>query len=183
MLCYAMLCHAAALLCYAVRCCSPQTIRPAAELDPCANYLPKLKKRFEAHRHTYTNLCAEAGGMFDHLSRELAAFASEGRYQLVNVVHGDPVFSNVLLTNDPRIVLLDMRGERTCRRTRCPLLLPASLLVATSLLHASSPPRAGELGATLTLQGDLHYDLSKVYQSLLGYDFIILGQQVLEHRA
>ena len=32
----------------------------------------------------------------------------------------------------------------------------------------------------LTLQGDALYDLSKVYQSLLGYDYILLSQPLLE---
>ena len=56
-------------------------------------------------------------------------------------VHGDPVFSNALLTNDSRVKFLDMRGA---------------------------------LGDVLTTKGDVAYDLSKVYQSLCGYDFIIL---------
>ena len=68
----------------------------------------------------------------------------------MQVIHGDPVFSNALLTETGRIYLLDMRGE---------------------------------VGSTLTLQGDVHYDLSKVYQSLLGYDYIILTQPLLERDA
>ena len=63
------------------------------------------------------------------------------------MIHGDPVFSNVLLTDDGHIILLDMRGEQ---------------------------------GSTLTLQGDLLYDLSKVYQSLLGYDYILLSTPLQE---
>ena len=31
----------------------------------------------------------------------------------------------------------------------------------------------GKLGDELSIYGDIYYDLSKVYQSLLGYDFII----------
>merc|ERR1712186_218814 len=38
----------------------------------------------------------------------------------------------------------------------------------------------GELGARLTTQGDVHYDLSKVYQSLCGYDFMLLDQDLDE---
>eukprot|EP00408_Alexandrium_pacificum_P003521 CAMPEP_0171222682 /NCGR_PEP_ID=MMETSP0790-20130122/35388_1 /TAXON_ID=2925 /ORGANISM="Alexandrium catenella, Strain OF101" /LENGTH=766 /DNA_ID=CAMNT_0011688633 /DNA_START=39 /DNA_END=2339 /DNA_ORIENTATION=+ len=34
----------------------------------------------------------------------------------------------------------------------------------------------GELGGRLTTQGDVQYDLSKVYQSLCGYDFMMLDQ-------
>jgi len=40
----------------------------------------------------------------------------------------------------------------------------------------------GLLGNTLALQGDATYDLAKVYQSLLGYDFF-LNQQVITPRA
>ena len=32
----------------------------------------------------------------------------------------------------------------------------------------------GQLGKVITTQGDVHYDLSKVFQSLCGYDFMLL---------
>lgn len=73
--------------------------------------------------------------MFERICFELERYMAEGRYQHANVIHGDPVFSNVLLTDTPSVYLLDMRGE---------------------------------VGNKLTLQGDVLYDLSKVYQSLLG---------------
>ena len=85
--------------------------------------------------------------MYSRIERELRDYEQSARYRPSSVVHGDPVFSNVLLTKDGRIFLLDMRGE---------------------------------LGSTLTLQGDALYDLSKVYQSLLGYDYILLSQPLLE---
>ena len=88
--------------------------------------------------------------MFARIEQDLNDYETSARYQPVNAIHGDPVFSNVLLTDDGRIFLLDMRGE---------------------------------LGNVLTLQGDLTYDLSKVYQSLLGYDYIILGQPLHERDA
>lgn len=34
----------------------------------------------------------------------------------------------------------------------------------------------GSLGDIVCTQGDVNYDLSKVYQSLCGYDFIILDK-------
>lgn len=113
----------------------------------CANYLPKIAKRFEKYRATYLNLNADADAMFNQIRQALSRYQEEERFVASNVVHGDPVFSNVLLTSDPRIYLLDMRGE---------------------------------LGEVMTLQGDLLYDLSKVYQSLFGYDFIILGAAAAE---
>merc|ERR1719387_3389050 len=62
-------------------------------------------------------------------------------------IHGDPVFSNIIRTEEDGIVMIDMRGE---------------------------------IGKRLTTQGDVHYDLSKVYQSLCGYDFMLLDQSLDE---
>lgn len=36
----------------------------------------------------------------------------------------------------------------------------------------------GALGDTVCTEGDVNYDLSKVYQSLNGYDFIILDRDL-----
>ena len=85
--------------------------------------------------------------MYEKIAAELESYAREKRFSYSHVIHGDPVFSNVLLNDDGHVFLLDMRGE---------------------------------LGSTLTLQGDALYDLSKVYQSLLGYDYILLSQPLLE---
>jgi hypothetical protein len=97
--------------------------------------LPPLCCRYAAHQTLYSSLCSDAPAMFERICSELERYMADGRYQHANVIHGDPVFSNVLLTDTPRVYLLDMRGE---------------------------------VGTRLTLQGDVLYDLSKVYQSLLG---------------
>lgn len=36
----------------------------------------------------------------------------------------------------------------------------------------------GSLGDTLCTDGDVNYDLSKVYQSLCGYDFMIMDKEL-----
>jgi len=126
------------------------SLRSTAEVNVCSNYLPKLQKRYHAHQALYGRLSAEADSMYSWIQQELTSYEAKGRTHPANVIHGDPVFSNVLYTDDGSIYLLDMRGE---------------------------------LGSTLTLQGDTVYDLSKVYQSLLGYDFILLSQPLLERDA
>ena len=126
------------------------TLRPLEQLEICSNYLPKLKKRYLANRDFYRSLSRDSDTMFKWLEDELSAYERDAKWHHANAIHGDPVFSNVLLTDAGRVYLLDMRGE---------------------------------LGSTLTLQGDLTYDLSKVYQSLLGYDYIILGQALHEKDA
>ncbi|CAF1495482.1 unnamed protein product [Adineta steineri] len=64
-----------------------------------------------------------------------------GQHSLI--IHGDPVFTNIVLPSDGRIIFLDMRGI---------------------------------LGTQLTLQGDINYDLAKIYQSLIGSDFVLLNK-------
>lgn len=81
--------------------------------------------------------------MFDGILSKLTQYESEDRALRAPIVHGDPVFSNVLLCKDGAVKLIDMRGAQ---------------------------------GSQLALEGDAVYDLAKVYQSLVGYDYIILDR-------
>ncbi len=59
------------------------------------------------------------------------------------IIHGDPVFTNILINKFDKIKFIDMRGK----------------LDKVSIL------------------GDNLYDFAKVYQSLIGYDEILLEKQ------
>ena len=111
----------------------------------CSNYGPKVKKRTLDHIALYDSLAKELGintrQMADVLIRFLEDFESSKKAQHAFYIHGDPVFSNIIRTNEDKIVMIDMRGQ---------------------------------LGKVITTQGDVHYDLSKVFQSLCGYDFMLL---------
>ena len=61
------------------------------------------------------------------------------------IIHGDPVFTNIIINNYSKIKFIDMRGK---------------------------------LGDTLTIYGDLLYDWAKIYQSLIGYDEILLSKNI-----
>ena len=63
------------------------------------------------------------------------------------MIHGDPVFSNVIATPDSGLRLVDMRGK---------------------------------LGDMLTIRGDCMYDFAKTYQSVCGYDFVLLDRPVVD---
>ena len=63
------------------------------------------------------------------------------------MIHGDPVFSNVMMDKDNEIKLFDMRGL---------------------------------LGKHITQCGDSNYDYAKIYQSLIGYDEILLKKNIDE---
>jgi len=73
---------------------------------------------------------------------KIIEFLEQYKQKHSTMIHGDPVFTNVLLDNADCIKLIDMRGI---------------------------------VGDTFTIYGDPIYDLAKVYQSLIGYDFILNG--------
>lgn len=64
---------------------------------------------------------------------------------VLGMIHGDPVFSNILLTIDESLKFIDMRGK---------------------------------IGGELTVFGDIFYDYAKVYQSLVGYDYILFNKEI-----
>jgi len=104
------------------------------------NYAPKLSGRHERLRTIPgTEECYRV------LVTRADEYQASGRGREA-VIHGDPVFTNVLLNNAGKVVLLDPRG------------------------HLNGQP---------TLRGDVNYDLAKVYQSLAGYDAILLGRDSL----
>lgn len=79
------------------------------------NYAPKVKGRFEAHRSLYASFepdVPELPAMFDCLHAFLEDYVSAGRFMVAAYIHGDPVFSNVLLEKGapPGVKFIDMRG-------------------------------------------------------------------------
>ena len=125
--------------------------RKAGNVELCANYGSKVKRRAMENISLYDSLADELGinvrTMADVLVGFLEEFEASEKAQHAFYIHGDPVFSNILRTSDDKIVMIDMRGQ---------------------------------LGKWTTTQGDIHYDLSKVFQSLCGYDFMLLDQALDE---
>lgn len=113
-----------------------------APIDIYANYARKLEERYK--NYDYSKLGAYTETIYQKLLKELRQYEINREGQL-GLIHGDPVFSNVLIDNHNNIKLIDMRGI---------------------------------LGEILTLEGDIFYDYAKIYQSLLGYDEILLGKMV-----
>lgn len=115
------------------------------------NLSPKLDKRYKQYGELYQEFdCDECpvSELFPNLLKALKEYESSGRMQLRRVIHGDTVFSNILLTDEDEIKFIDMRGS---------------------------------LGSNLFLGGDAAYDLSKTYQTLQGYDFMLLDWPIDDH--
>ena len=107
------------------------------------NYSKKIKKRYESYfyqqypksKEIYAKLINYFNNYEDNEMGE------------TSVIHGDPVFTNILLDKNCEFKFIDMRGK---------------------------------LGDKLTIVGDKYYDLGKIYQSLIGYDLILLDKEVDE---
>lgn len=111
----------------------------------CSNYTSKVRARFGKHEAFFRTFGTDVAELSTKVLAFLEDYETAKRFKKATYIHGDPVFSNVLLTHDGRVKFLDMRGA---------------------------------LGTELTTCGDIAYDLSKVYQSLCGYDAIILDVPV-----
>ncbi|GJN82299.1 hypothetical protein PLIIFM63780_005838 [Purpureocillium lilacinum] len=122
-------------------------------VDIYANYCDKLCRRYERHRDCYDALGPLAGSLFNRIHEFLDTYEAEGKGVHADVIHGDPVFSNAILSpDDSAVTFIDVRGQ---------------------------------LGDALTTEGDIHYDLAKVLQSLCGYDHILFqsdnGHDLVEY--
>lgn len=104
------------------------------------NFSPKFLSRVKMYDHKKYGLSDEAvAGLADRLD----GVAAEGFRRVM--IHGDPVFSNIMLDRQGAIKMVDMRGAE---------------------------------GDELTVYGHELYDFAKVYQSICGYDEILLDKGV-----
>ena len=102
--------------------------------DIYSNYQSKLIQRYDDNEKLYNKFVGSKLLLIE-LSKKLRKYKS-GK---IGVIHGDPVFTNIIQTRD-KLKFIDMRGK---------------------------------LGDNLSLHGDIYYDFAKIYQSIIGYDFIL----------
>ena len=85
------------------------------QINVYENYASKLHRRFMESTPVYSAAAADAKenptSIFTYLKSHLETYEKEDRALKVDVVHGDPVFSNVLLDKAGEIRLIDMRGK------------------------------------------------------------------------
>jgi capsule biosynthesis phosphatase len=106
-----------------------------------ANYHDKVKERIESYDYSsYKD--------FEKTKNDILSFLKEYEEKnkgVVGMIHGDPVFTNILIDNRDNVKFIDMRGR---------------------------------IGDTLTIYGDIFYDWAKIYQSLIGYDHILMDKKI-----
>jgi aminoglycoside phosphotransferase len=105
------------------------------------NYYTKLKERYENYDYSAFN---DSNTVYKELLEKLKVYESQDKGHK-SIIHGDSVFTNILVNNNEQIKFIDMRGK---------------------------------IGKKLTIYGDNMYDWAKLYQSLVGYDRILLDKYV-----
>ncbi len=109
----------------------------------CYNYIEKFNERIESesvNKQYYKNF----NWYIEKIKEATLKYKTENKFKYT-VIHGDPVFSNILINEHGQLKFIDMRGK---------------------------------IKDTLTTCGDMFYDYAKVYQSILGYDFILHGKNI-----
>lgn len=83
---------------------------PSAKPDIYANYSQKLRRRYEVNADRYASLGPLAGDLFGRIKEFLDSYEAETMAVPADVIHGDPVFSNAILSADGKAVrFIDVR--------------------------------------------------------------------------
>ncbi|GMH77866.1 hypothetical protein TrST_g12459 [Triparma strigata] len=77
----------------------------------CWNYVVKLQNRYRENRELYRDLSATSGATMSSLEKELDNYQESKSYSYASRIHGDPVFTNVILNHQGAITLVDPRGK------------------------------------------------------------------------
>lgn len=112
-----------------------------SDINIYENYSFKLKTRNNEYDY---NKFYKNDILFDYIIKNLDEYELNN-YGKKSIIHGDSVFTNIIINNCSKIKLIDMRGK---------------------------------IGNNLTLFGDKLYDYAKLYQSLIGYDEILIDKKI-----
>jgi capsule biosynthesis phosphatase len=116
-------------------------LKNETKIDIYENYTKKIKNRYNNYDYSKFNNYEQ---IYNEITNKLLEYESNNKGK-ETVIHGDTVFTNIIINNNNKIKFIDMRGK---------------------------------VGDNLTIFGDYLYDWAKIYQSLIGYDKILLNKTV-----
>jgi capsule biosynthesis phosphatase len=105
------------------------------------NYASKLIHRYENYDYSSYH---DSKNVYDSIVLKLLDYEKNNKGKKT-IIHGDPVFTNIIINDFGKIKFIDMRGR---------------------------------MGDTLTIYGDWLYDWAKIYQSIIGYDEILISKTI-----
>jgi len=95
-----------------IMCGSTEVIEPS---DIYANYVPKLKKRYAEYDYSkYPN----SDKIYTELINALQEYEDKAEGKMT-IVHGDPVFTNIIINVHGKIKFIDMRGKLGTKLSVC----------------------------------------------------------------
>jgi capsule biosynthesis phosphatase len=103
------------------------------------NYASKLINRYKSFDYS---IFENSESIYESILVKLQCY-EKNNLGKKKVIHGDPVFTNIIINTYGKIKFIDMRGK---------------------------------VGDKLTIYGDWLYDWAKIYQSIIGYDEILLSK-------
>lgn len=111
------------------------------DINIYANYVDKITKRYIEYDFLKFNNNIL---IYNELINKLSIYEKNNNGKKT-IIHGDSVFTNIIINNFGKIKFIDMRGK---------------------------------IDNKLSIQGDCMYDWAKIYQSLIGYDSILLSKNI-----
>ena len=111
------------------------------DINLYSNYALKLINRYKNFDYSPFK---SSEGMYESILIKLQHYETNNLGKK-KVIHGDPVFTNIIINKYGKIKFIDMRGK---------------------------------VGDKLTIYGDWLYDWAKIYQSIIGYDEILLSKNI-----
>ena len=112
-----------------------------SDVNIYSNYSEKLTERYVNYDYSQFE---NSESVYSNLKTVLDEYQNK-KLGKQSIIHGDTVFTNIIINEHEKIKLIDMRGN---------------------------------LNGKLTLYGDWLYDWCKLYQSLIGYDKILLNKTI-----
>lgn len=111
------------------------------DINVYENYASKLINRYNDFDYA---LFENSKSMYESILVKLQDYEKNNK-GIKKIIHGDPVFTNIIINIYGKIKFIDMRGR---------------------------------MGDKLTIYGDWLYDWAKIYQSIIGYDEILLSNSI-----
>lgn len=105
------------------------------------NYAFKIIKRYKEYNYSKFK---NSENIYNSLLLNLQEYEKKNLGKKT-LIHGDPVFTNIIINNYGKIKFIDMRGK---------------------------------IGDKLTIYGDWLYDWAKIFQSIIGYDEILMNKSI-----
>lgn len=142
------------------------------------NYYQKVCLRYSQYHCLYSKLGMTFSNHFSSLQRQLQLYQSQKRALSVSVIHGDPVFTNIILSNNT-LKYIDMRGSQGSTLTLSgdavyDLAKTYQSLCGYDLIIANVKQPLAAVPMLTTLHGHFIHLVNTLYPSVSMHDLLLV---------